>query len=51
VISLALYDAAVRQGYSHALEIWPQPDVVPLEGYLCPTPASVNWPLICQNRL
>jgi formate hydrogenlyase transcriptional activator len=30
VIGLALYDAAVRQRYSHALEIGPQPGVVPV---------------------
>ena len=40
-IGLALYDAAVRQGSSHALEIWPQPDVVPLADV--PLAETISW--------
>ena len=40
-IGLALYDAAVRQGSSHALEIWPQPDGVPLADV--PLEETISW--------
>jgi formate hydrogenlyase transcriptional activator len=40
-ISLALYDAAVRQHYFHALEIGPQPGVVPLADV--PVEETMTW--------
>ena len=40
-ISLALYDAAVRQHYFHALEIEPQLGVVPLADL--PREETVTW--------
>jgi formate hydrogenlyase transcriptional activator len=40
-LSLALYDAAVRQHYCHALEIEPQPGVVPLTDV--PVEETMTW--------
>jgi formate hydrogenlyase transcriptional activator len=40
-LSLALYDAAVRQHYCHALEIEPQPGVVPLTDV--PREETLTW--------